>query len=79
MVIAGMRRHVIKLLRYMAKLCGRSVEGPLESHPFNKPRAVRQGQIIMALPENMWVLEIGGRVDLPHEPLGLKHGGEFGP
>jgi len=29
MVIAGMRRHVIKLLRYMAKLCGRSVEDPL--------------------------------------------------
>ncbi|MCH7474918.1 MAG: hypothetical protein IIA27_09605, partial [Gemmatimonadetes bacterium] len=29
--------------------------------------------------ENVWVLEIGGRVDLLHEPLGLKHGGEFGP
>ena len=39
MVIAGMRRHVIKLLRCMAKLRGQSVEGPLESHPFNKPRA----------------------------------------
>ena len=39
MVIASMRRHVIKLLRYMAKLCGGSVEDQLESHPFNKPRA----------------------------------------
>ena len=32
----------------------------------------------VALPESVWVLEIGGRVDLLHGPLGLKRAGEFG-
>ena len=26
--------------------------------------------VFLALPENVWVLEIGARVDLLHEPLG---------
>ncbi len=52
---------------------------PTYRAPSRKGHGPTNAPILLALPENVWVLEIGGRVDLLHEPLGLKHGGEFGP